>query len=76
MGVRDPAGGGSSHRSLVTPGGSLTVASAPASAVIGTLGTIDVSWTGAAAGQWHFGAVTHIGPSGMFGRTLVQVDNR
>jgi subtilisin family serine protease len=59
-----------------TPGGNLSIDSAPASATIGTVGTIDLSWTGATAGQWHLGAVSHTGDSGLMGLTLVEVDNR
>jgi subtilisin family serine protease len=59
------------------PGGNLVIESEPADAVIATTGTIDVSWTGATAGQWHLGAVRHNGPGGShLGRTLVEVDNR
>jgi hypothetical protein len=59
-----------------TPGGNLTIDSAPTSATIGTVGTIDVSWTGATAGQWHLGAVSHNDANGRIGLTLVNVDNR
>ena len=59
-----------------TPGGNLAVDSAPASAVIGTSGNVDVSWSGAALGQWHLGAVSHTGDVGLMGLTLVEVDNR
>jgi hypothetical protein len=59
-----------------TPGGNLVVDSAPTSATLGAVGTIDVSWTGATAGQWHLGAVSHTGDSGILGLTLVDVDNR
>ena len=59
-----------------TPGGNLTVDSAPASATLGTIGTVDVSWSGATAGQWHLGAVSHTGDSGLMGLTLIEVDNR
>jgi hypothetical protein len=59
-----------------TPGGNMTLNSAPASATIGATETIDVSWTGAAAGAWHLGAVSHSGASGIMGLTLVDVDNR
>ncbi|MCA9921264.1 MAG: S8 family serine peptidase [Anaerolineales bacterium] len=59
-----------------TPGGNMSIDSAPASAVIGTTGTIDVSWTGATAGEWHLGAVSHSDASGLLGLTLVDVDNR
>jgi hypothetical protein len=59
-----------------TPGGSLTIDSAPSSASLGATGTIQVSWTGATAGQWHLGAVSHTGDAGLMGLTLVDVDNR
>jgi hypothetical protein len=59
-----------------TPGGNLSIDSAPAAATSGTDGTIDVSWTGATAGQWHLGAVSHTGDAGLMGLTLVEVDNR
>jgi subtilisin family serine protease len=59
-----------------TPGGNLSIDSAPASATIGALETIDLSWTGATAGQWHLGAVSHAGDVGLMGLTLVEVDNR
>jgi hypothetical protein len=64
------APGGSSDYDLytwaisATPGGSLAIASAPTSATNGTTGTINLNWTGATAGQWHFGAVTHRGAGG------------
>lgn len=59
-----------------TPGGNLTIDSAPASATGGATGTINLSWTGATDGQWHLGAVSHTGDSGLMGLTLVNVDNR
>ncbi len=59
-----------------TPGGNMSVDSAPAAAVIGTSGTVDVSWSGATAGEWHLGAVSHSDASGVIGMTLVEVDNR
>jgi len=59
-----------------TPGGNLTVDSAPASATLGASGTVDVSWTGATAGEWHLGAVSHADASGLIGLTLIEVDNR
>jgi hypothetical protein len=58
------------------PGGNLSIDDAPTSATIGTVGTVDVSWMGATAGQWHLGAVSHTGPSEVIGLTLVEVDNR
>jgi hypothetical protein len=59
-----------------TPGGNLTIVSAPTSATNGATETITVSWTGATAGQWHLGAVSHTGSSGLMGLTLINVDNR
>jgi len=58
-----------------TPGGNLVIDSAPASATLGAVETIDVSWTGATAGQWHLGAVSHTGDVGLMGLTLIDVDN-
>jgi hypothetical protein len=59
-----------------TPGGNLTIAAAPASAVMGASGRVTAQWEAAAAGQWHLGAVSHTGPTGGMGLTLVEVDNR
>jgi hypothetical protein len=59
-----------------TPGGNMSVDSAPSAAVIGDTGTVDVSWSGATDGQWHLGAVSHTGDVGLMGLTLVNVDNR
>lgn len=59
-----------------TPGGNLSIVSAPTSATVGTVETINLSWSGATVGQWHLGAVSHTGPSGLMGLTLVEVDNR
>jgi len=60
-------------------GGSLSVDSAPTSATIGTVGTVDVSWSGltsGAIGDWYLGAVSHTGDVGLMGLTLINVDNR
>jgi subtilisin family serine protease len=59
-----------------TPGGNLSIDSAPTSATLGAVETIDVSWAGATAGEWHLGAVSHTGDTGIMGLTLVNVDNR
>jgi subtilisin family serine protease len=56
-----------------TPGGSLSVDSAPSSATLGDSGTVDVSWAGLASGIKYLGAVSHTGPSGLMGMTLVDV---
>jgi hypothetical protein len=63
-----------------TPGGSLSIVSAPASATLATSGTIEGSWTGA-SDAWFLGAVSHAGAEGdddpgLLGLTLVNVDNR
>jgi subtilisin family serine protease len=59
-----------------TPGGNMTVDSAPTAATVGATETISLSWSGATAGQWHLGAVSHTGDVGLMGLTLVEVDNR
>ncbi len=59
-----------------TPGGNMIIDSAPTSATLGAVETIDVSWTGATAGEWHLGAVSHTGDVGLMGFTFVNVDNR
>jgi len=59
-----------------TPGGNLVIDSAPTSATLGATGTVNVSWTGATAGEWHLGAVSHNRGSEVLGLTLVEVDNR
>lgn len=59
-----------------TPGGSLSIDGAPASATVGTTGIIDVSWTRATLGEWYLGAVSHNDASGVMGYTFVDVDNR
>ncbi len=58
------------------PGGNLLIDSAPTVAVLGESATIDLSWTGATAGQWHLGVISHTGDSGLMDFTLVEVDNR
>jgi hypothetical protein len=59
-----------------TPGGNLTIDSAPTSATLGETATIQASWTGATAGEWHLGAVSHNNADGLIGLTLIDVDNR
>jgi hypothetical protein len=58
----------------LTPGGSLSVDSAPTSATVGTSGTVDVSWSGLSTGTTYLGAVSHTGDVGLMGFTLVEVD--
>jgi hypothetical protein len=55
-------------------GGSLSVDSAPTSATLGQVGTIDISWSGLAADTRYLGAVSHTGDVGLMGLTLVNVD--
>lgn len=55
-------------------GGSLSLDSAPASAVTGATGTVDISWSGLTAGTSYLGAVSHTGDVGLMGLTLVEVD--
>ncbi|MGI9529813.1 MAG: S8 family serine peptidase, partial [Acidimicrobiia bacterium] len=59
-----------------TPGGNLTLDSAPTSATLGATEPIDFSWTGATASEWHLGAVSHADGDGLIGLTLIDVDNR
>ena len=59
-----------------TPGGNMVIDSAPASATLGATEPVEVSWTGATAGEWHLGAVSHSDANGLIGLTLVEVDNR
>ncbi len=56
-------------------GGSLKVDSAPASAVIGTSGTVQVSWSGLAPAGHYLGAVSHSDGNGLLGLTLISVDS-
>jgi subtilisin family serine protease len=60
-------------------GGSLVIDSAPSSATMGTTAPVTVSWSGLTSGtvgDWYLGAVSHTGPDGLMGLTLVNVDNR
>ncbi len=54
-------------------GGSLAVDSAPTDAVTGGTGEVVISWAGVPAGR-SLGAVSHTGPDGLIGLTLVTVD--
>jgi hypothetical protein len=64
----------SSWEVQLATGGSLTVAAAPTAAVQGEIGTIDLSWTGAGSGT-NYGLVSHTGPSGLLGFTMIKVEN-
>jgi subtilisin family serine protease len=56
---------------LVDDAGNMTV-TAPASATVGAA-NIDVAWSGLSGGTKYLGAVSHTGPSGLFGLTTVSV---
>ncbi len=56
-------------------GGNLSITAAPATATSGATGTVTATWAGVPA-TWNLGAVSHSGPSGVLGLTLVEVDNR
>jgi hypothetical protein len=59
-----------------TPGGgNLSITSAPTAATVGGTATVTAAWAGAPA-AWNLGAVSHTGPGGLLGLTLVEVDNR
>lgn len=57
-----------------TPGGSLSLDAAPTEAVVGQTGTVDVSWSGLAAGTRYMGAVSHSNADGVLALTLIDVD--
>ncbi len=58
----------------VASGGSLSVDSAPASAVAGAVEPIDISWTGLTSGTSYLGLVSHSDAGGLLGFTTVEVD--
>ncbi|MCA1783148.1 MAG: hypothetical protein LC679_13495 [Intrasporangiaceae bacterium] len=55
--------------------GTLLVTSAPASATVGTTGTVEYSWSDVAAESTEIGLLIYSDGSGEIGRTLVSVDN-
>ena len=57
----------------LTPGGNMSVDSAPPSAVSGSTGTVDVSWSGVPSGK-HLGGVTHSDGGGVIDLTAVSVE--
>ncbi len=57
-----------------TPGGNLSIDSAPASATLGATEAVEVSWAGAAADTKHLGAVSHSLGDGSVELTVVSVD--
>jgi hypothetical protein len=54
--------------------GNMSVDAAPASAVLGGSGTVDVSWSGLTAGEMYLGAVSHSDGS-IFGMTLIEINS-
>ena len=56
-----------------TPGGSLMLDSAPASATLGSTEAIDLSWAGLDLDMKYLGAVSHSDAGGVFGLTLINV---
>ncbi len=59
----------------VASGGSLVVDDAPTEAVIGTSGTVQVSWSGLDPDGNYLGAVSHSDGTGVLGLTLIAVDS-
>jgi subtilisin family serine protease len=53
--------------------GALVVDEAPASATVGAIGTVRASWAGLDPAGEYLGAVSHSGPSGLIGLTLVDI---
>ena len=60
---------------LASGGGSLAVDSAPTEAVVGTSGTVQVSWSGLAPGGSYLGAVSHSDATGIKALTIVNIEN-
>ncbi len=59
----------------LTPGtGNLSIDSAPDQAVLGATETIEASWDGGGEGL-NLGAISHTGPDGLLGLTIVTVEN-
>ena len=57
-----------------TPGGNLSVDSAPASATLGATEAVNINWSGAAGGTKHLGAISHADGGGLIDLTAVSVD--
>ena len=55
--------------------GNLAIGSAPSSGTIGEVAQVTATWTGATPGMRSLGAVSHTGPDGLLGVTVVAVDN-
>lgn len=55
--------------------GSLVIDSAPTSATLGAVGTVDASWSGAGT-EWILGAVSHSDADGILDLTIINLDNR
>ena len=59
----------------ITPGGSLTIDTAPTAATLATTGAIEVSWSDLASDTRYMGAVSHHNEAGPIGITLLTVDS-
>jgi hypothetical protein len=59
--------------SLTPDAGSLEIVTAPAAATLGSTGTVEVAWSGLDPDSAYLGAVSHTGPNGLLGLTLVRV---
>ena len=57
-------------------GDNMVVDAAPASAVSGKSGTININWSGAAEYEWHIGAIFHTRNGILQGSTILNVYNR
>ena len=57
----------------LTPGGSLAITAAPATATLGSIGTVDIAWTGLEPDTAYLGAVSHSNADGLLALTVVDV---
>ncbi len=54
--------------------GAFTIVDEPEDAAIGVVGTVEVAWSNLREGRRYLGAVSHNGPNGLIGLTLIEVD--
>jgi subtilisin family serine protease len=57
-----------------TPGGAMTLDSAPTAAVTGTVGTIQASWAGLDPGLRYLGVISHSDGTDLLGFSLIEID--
>jgi subtilisin family serine protease len=57
-----------------TPGGAMTLDSAPTEAVTGSVGTIAASWTGLDPATRYLGAISHSDGTELLGLSLIEID--